>query len=133
MKALAASSVRRPLVLAIALLAALAALVVIAPGADAAKPDQIVDAQVRSVNQLTCDVVIDTMLNSRGSMKNDIHVTVFGDGGFQETHAARRGGTIRVTHALGGPGFYTGQVTSVNPRTGAVGQTVSLGFITCGV
>jgi hypothetical protein len=132
MAALITSKARRPLVLAIALTATLALFAAIAPGADATKPDQILDAEVRSVNQATCEVTIDTMLNTRGSMKNDIRVTVFGAGGFERELPARRGATLRVKEQLGGPGFYSAQVTSVNPRTGETAQTMSLPFIVCG-
>lgn len=130
MTAIVRSGVRRPLVIAVALATAMALMLTIAPAADAAKPDQIMGAQVRAVNQVTCDAVIDVTLNRKGSMKNDIRVTVFGPNGFEQTHPARRGGVVRVEDTLGGPGVYSAQVASVNPRTGAVAQTMSL-FVTC--
>lgn len=132
MRTLASSRARRFIVLAVALTAALALFGIVAPSADAAKPDQILDAQVRSVNQITCEVTIDTVLNRKGSMKNDIRVTVFGDNGFEQTLTARRGVTLRIQQTLGAPGVFTGQVASVD-RNGEVTQAVPLGSITCGV
>lgn len=127
------STTRRSLSLVVALLAALALLSAVASTAEAAKPDQILDADVMVVNQLTCVATIDVTLNTRGSMKNDIEVSVVGQGpGFTVQREARRGATLRVKEPLGAPGVYTGTAVSRNPRTGEVVQTVNIGFITCG-
>ena len=128
------SRARRPLVLATALAAALALMMAIAPRAEAAKPLQILDAQVRVVNQVTCEATIDVMLNRKGSMKNDIRVEVIGTGpGFDVTLEAQRGATLRVIEPLGSTGVFSGFVSSVNPRTGETVQRISLRPIVCGV
>lgn len=126
------STTRRSLSLVVALLAALAMLSAIAPRAEAAKPQQIVGAEILAMNLLSCEVTIDAHLNTRGSMKNDIEIRVTGQGsGFTVVRDARRGATVRVRGALGAPGLYSGTVVSRNPRTGEVAQTVNLGFFTC--
>lgn len=126
------STTRRSLSLMVALLAALALVSAVAPGAEAAKPQQILGAEIMSMNHVSCVVTIDARLNSRGPMKNDIEVRVAGQGpGFTVVREAKRGATIRIREALGAPGLYTGTVVSTNPRTGEVSQTVSLGFFTC--
>ncbi len=127
------STTRRSLSLVVALLAALALLSAVAATAEAAKPDQILGADVMVVNQLSCVATIDVTLNSRGSMKNDIEVTVVGQGtGFTVQREAKRGAVLRFIEPLGGPGLYTGTAVSRNPRTGAVVQTIDIGFIVCG-
>jgi hypothetical protein len=133
MTALLQQRTRRSLALALALITAVTLLSVVTPRAEAAKPDQIVGADVMGVNQLTCVARIDVDLNTKGSMKNDIEVTVAGTGpGFAVMREAKRGATLRIEESLGGPGLYTGTVGSRNPRTGEVVQTYDLGFITCG-
>ena len=128
------SRARRPLVLATALAAALALMMAVAPGADAAKPNQILDAQVRVVNQVTCEATIDVMLNRKGSMKNDIRVEVVGTGpGFDVTMAADRGATLRVVEPLGSAGVFSGFVYSVHPKSGVTTQRIPLPPIVCGV
>ena len=132
MRTIATSRIRRPAILAVALTAALALFGVVAQQADAAKPDQILDAQVRSVNQITCEVTVDVMLNRKGSMQNTIRVSVFGDDGFTRERAATRGATLRIRGTLGAEGSYTGQAMSVD-RNGEIDQTIPIGPMNCGV
>lgn len=122
---------RRAAVLGVALLAIVTMMAVITGKADAAKPDQIVGARYVTMMPGTCDLTIEANLNTKGPMNNDIVFTVFGSGGFTVTRQADRGATIRATAAVAGPGVYSGQVASVDRRTGAEEQVMALGLVSC--